>query len=745
MTRAWARRWAGRLWPVVALMLVWALFFWRFAAPDERDRLAYEAGDFTETFLGFHQQTYAAFVAGRWADWADCLWSGYPLGGDPQAQLFYPPKWATFLLLRIQGYGHYPLGALTAEVATHYLLVSLGMYGWLRGLRLRPGAAVLGAVTFAYGGYAMGYAPLQSAVLMTATWLPYVLWALDRLARRGSPGDLALAALAAALAFYAGHPQTFLFVGLLSGLYWGLRLWQLRRTRAWSVAMTAALGAFIFALCLAQLAPAVAFSQASTRARIAYVDASGGFPFADVLQLVITGVVSHWHPLFVGLLPLSLAVYGLRRADATRRFWLAVALVGLVLSFGERAGWTGAAFNLVPGWSLFRGQERLAIWVSFALATLAAHGADDTFGPLTRNTHRALRASTWTTVALWLGVGLLALGGVLVARLDLDRTDWRALPDRVGVLWLGASVALAFWLLRAYWMRATRALLPLLALTAVVTELYAANRPLNVVAAFDPTPPSVLLEPILEARDAAPTAFFRVTDDAGLPGHAGCLYGFRHVDGRTPIKLAAYAQFHERLPEPVQWQLLGVSYLITSRERIDDAGAQVIATAADGKIRTWRLSTEPRRAWLSHVVVSATSTPAVLDQLSQAQDLFDTAWLIGSSPDVSPATGTESIAVLTDTPGRITLRVNATAPAILTVTEAYAPGWQARLNGRSVEVRVSDGALLGLAVPAGETDVELSYAPVERSPSLWLSALAVVIALGLAGRDALKTRRARRA
>lgn len=48
MTRAWAHRWAGRLWPVVALMLVWALFFWRFAAPDERDRLAYEAETFTE-------------------------------------------------------------------------------------------------------------------------------------------------------------------------------------------------------------------------------------------------------------------------------------------------------------------------------------------------------------------------------------------------------------------------------------------------------------------------------------------------------------------------------------------------------------------------------------------------------------------------------------------------------------------------------------------------------------------------
>ncbi|HRE27538.1 MAG TPA: hypothetical protein PK954_12955, partial [Anaerolineales bacterium] len=115
-----ARVWLERVWPLLVLSAVCALFFWRFFAPELRDRVAYEAGDFTETFYGFHKQTYAAFVAGRWADWADCLWSGYPLGADPQAQLLYPPKWLTFLILRTQGYGHFPLAALTGEIAAHY-------------------------------------------------------------------------------------------------------------------------------------------------------------------------------------------------------------------------------------------------------------------------------------------------------------------------------------------------------------------------------------------------------------------------------------------------------------------------------------------------------------------------------------------------------------------------------------------------------------------------------------------------
>lgn len=736
MSLSRARRWADRYGPVLVLGVVCALFFWRFFTPEARDRVGYEAGDFTETFYGFHQQTYAAFVAGRWADWADCLWSGYPLGADPQAQLFYPPKWVTFVALRAQGYGHFPFEALTVEVAAHYLILSLGTYAWLRGRQLRRGAALLGAVVFAYGGYAMSYAPLQSAVLMTATWLPSILWMLDRFAERGRARDLGWAALASATAFYAGHPQTFLHIALLSGLYWLYRLWQLRRGRAWAAGATALLAGFILALIAAQLAPTVGFNLASTRASITYAEASTGFPFVDPLQMIVTGVVSHWHPLFVGLLPLGLAVYALRRPSHERWFWLAVGVVGLLLSFGERAGWTGVLFNLLPGWDLFRGQERLAVWVSFAMATLAAFGGQDALGPLTRAARRALARSIPGNLALWAGFGLLALSGTLLARLDLDRTDWRALPDRVGVMWLGASLALAFWLLRAHAMRWTRTALPALVLAAVVTELYAANRPLNIVPAFDPTPPSVLLEPALQARDAAPTRFFRISDDRGLPGHVGCLYGLRHIDGRTPIKLATYAQFRDRLPERVRWSLLGVAYVVTGRAQIDDPGATLVADdgLADGAgltTRTYRLAAEPQRAWLSHTIVVAASVEAVLELLPGADDLFGTAWLVDAAPPVSPAFGPESISVLVDTPGHIQLAIETTAPAVVTVSEAFAPGWRATLNGQPAEVRVSDGALIGIALPVGSTTLDLTYAAAEIEPARWASAVALLVALAL--------------
>lgn len=163
------------LWAGLTLVAAWALFFWRFAAPNPANRLTYPPGDFSQQFGVFRDIACQALADGRLPLWADCLYAGYLFHADPQAQLFYPPVWLLNLVLRAQGWGHFPLGALVAEVALHYLLASLCMYAFLRSLKLRATAAVLGALVFAYGGYLTGSPPAQTGILETVTWLPLAL------------------------------------------------------------------------------------------------------------------------------------------------------------------------------------------------------------------------------------------------------------------------------------------------------------------------------------------------------------------------------------------------------------------------------------------------------------------------------------------------------------------------------------------------------------------------------------------
>jgi len=118
------------------------------------------------------------------------------------------------------------------------------------------------------------------------------------------------ASLAYAAAFLAGHSQTFLFLSyavagwilfllITAGGKWARYLWRV-----------AAFYAIFLALSAAQLLPSLEFAGLSVRANVDYAFVSGGFPLRDTWQMLLPGVVSTFSPLYVGLIPLGLALVG---------------------------------------------------------------------------------------------------------------------------------------------------------------------------------------------------------------------------------------------------------------------------------------------------------------------------------------------------------------------------------------------------------------------------------------------------
>lgn len=679
----------------------------------------YEPGDFSETFGVFRDLSYRAALEGRLALWADCLWSGYPLHADPQAQTFYPPKWLTFAALRVMSYGHFPLEALAAETALHYLFTALFFYFFLRSRRLRPAASVLGAVTFTYGGYLTGYPPLQNAVLATNLWLPLALLCAGRLAESRRPRDLAFTALSLACAFLAGHPQTFVFVALVTVAYFAFRVFTLTQPATLNLQKFAlpliALALLTAALSAAQLLPTVEFIGQSTRASVPFEQAGHGFPFQDVLSFFIPGFVSYWNPLYVGLLPLGLALFALRVPQAERRFWAGLALTALVVAFGTQAVAYDAAYWTIPGLALFRGAERLALIVSASLAVLAAFGMDDALHALTRADRRALNRIALATGVVFV-VALFAVAVVTFGVYTNVAPQWAGLPERFGQWALMAGLALTAWRVRAHVPQLRRAV-PALFIAVAVIDLFAANRLLNVRAPYVPYPPDPVIAPLL-----AEPGFFRVQDDGRLAGHAGCGYGFREVDGVTPYRLAAYDRLLQR-PEPERWQLLGVKYVVTWRAELFDSNGQrlesEIVAQSEGvdekgnPTRTHRLRLEPRRAWF-------------------APDL--------SLGETLPAENASTVAVLRNEPGDIALRIEQPSGErrLLVVSEAYVPAWRVWVDGHSETVRAAHGALLAVAVPPNTQVIEFRYEPQSLVWGMVISGVALLIALGLVFIEALR-------
>src|SRR6202030_4013269 len=58
----------------------------------------------------------------------------------------------------------------------------------------------------------------------------------------------------------------------------------------------------------------------------------------------------------------------------------------------------------------------------------------------------------------------------------------------------------------------------------------------------------------------------------------------------------------------------------------------------------------------------------------------------------------------------VRLDVDTGAAGLLVLSDAYYPAWQARVDGTPAEVLVVDGALRGVAVPAGKHAIEFQYA-----------------------------------
>ena len=83
-------------------------------------------------------------------------------------------------------------------------------------------------------------------------------------------------------------------------------------------------------------------------------------------------------------------------------------------------------------------------------------------------------------------------------------------------------------------------------------------------------------------------------------------------------------------------------------------------------------------------------------------------------------------------PDQIELRVAASAPAILVLSEVWDPGWSATVDGQSAQVLLADYALRGVPIPQGNHTVILRYDPPLLRIGLVISATTALLLVGAA-------------
>jgi len=406
---------------------------------------SFPPGDFTDHFLPFSLFQRAELLAGRLPLWNPYTFSGHPFLADVQAAVFYPLSNLVLALTLPWSDPTARLYWLQVEATIHVALAGCFTYLLARDLTRNRLAAFLAGCVFAFSGYLTGYPPLQLAVLRTAIWLPLIFWLLRRAFDRSQLWRWwIVASLAYTAAFLAGHSQTFLFLSYaVAGWILFLlitagaeRLRYLRRVAVFY-------GLFVL-LSAGQLLPSLEFAGLSVRANVDYAFLSGGFPLRDTWQMLLPGLASAFSPLYVGLIPLGLAlvggVFAVRRAGDERPetgdggsdrsvvrdrwaalFFAALTLLALLASYGNHGFLYPVLYRWAPGWALFRGQERAAYLVACGLSVLAGYGAA-ALGGLSARQRRALGIGYAAVAA----AGLIGVARVVSAAAN-QAVLWRGL------------------------------------------------------------------------------------------------------------------------------------------------------------------------------------------------------------------------------------------------------------------------------------------------------------------------------
>jgi membrane protein YfhO len=392
------------------------------------------------------------------------LWDRYAFGGQPllaagQAGVLYPLN-ALYLFLN-------PHTALSVSNMLHLALAGTFLYLFLYQLWRRALPAWLGGVIYMTSGFLTGHV-VHTQMLNAATWVPLLLFFLERLRQEQRVRDAVGLALTGTLLVLAGHPQIVYYAGLLCSAY--IVFLSLGDREGRKPFLSRIIGALLVAALLSaiQLLPTCGLLQRASRHALsfelfAFLPMTLKWLGAVVVPFRNAGAAAArqgddlvWELAgYAGIVALFLAgtaAAGYRGRDRHVAFFAALGLAGLGVALGDLTHASALLYRL-PLANLFRIPARFVFFFDLALAVLAARAlcqviessevSPEGGGGTGACPPRRLGAARWGDSRIWLGVGcslLLAIG------LDALRHTSQC-PFRVWIipeLYLLATLALFF-------------------------------------------------------------------------------------------------------------------------------------------------------------------------------------------------------------------------------------------------------------------------------------------------------------
>jgi hypothetical protein len=735
--------------------------------------------DCARQFAVMRALTDEALREGRLPLWNPWILCGTPLLANFQPAVFYPPN----LLLAFTPWS-LP-DQMTVYLAFHAFLGMAGTYALLRRYRVRPLAALAGAVVFGGSGFNAARTG-QPTLVASAAWLPWALAASrDWFDRRGA-GAWAGMAAALAMSGLAGFAQIFVLAAYAFGLF-GLveGLASPRRTDVGRWLGWIAAGGIALVLLCVHLVPTLEFMSLAQDAEYPAEDLASGtlHPWA-LAQLVVPHLLGpplvganaahllsvgggyyfqteHSTAVYVGVLPLLLpAVLLLSPGDRRRESLAALLLAGIGLLFCLWTPLTALALHL-PGLAVSRPDRATFLWCTgMALVTgLAADRLASAEGPGLRRWANTLAVFAGALAALFAAV-LSVAGHRLLPPAVVEHLGEAAVRAAALQALAAVAVALAVVFLRARGTLGPRAFL-LATLAFVLVDVGRHASAFNVMqpeaSIFRPPRPGGSLEFLAQRRHVEGP--FRIIAyeprrspfGGVLPPSVGAVYDVEDARGFDSINTAAIREVLEAIDPGIVVErrgnfrgitraeafnlplldLLNVRYVLAERSAGALPGLEAVH-ASDLAVHR-NPGALPRAFLVDDIRVI--EGPAALLGAMAAPSFRPDLWAYSAVPIDGPkpprdASPPGTARVLEHRPERVVVEVRADRPALLVLSDAWFPGWQASVGDRERPIHRVDHVFRGVVVGPEDREVLFEYRPASFRLGAALS-LGGLAALGL--------------
>jgi len=177
-------------------------------------------------------------------------------------------------------------------------------------------------------------------------------------------------------------------------------------------------------------------------------------------------------------------------------------------------------------------------------------------------------------------------------------------------------------------------------------------------------------------------------------------------------------------------RMWGVAYTIAGAPQ-PDAGDEVFSGASGMKV--YRRDAFPR-AWAVHELARVPNNTEGKILIGQDPVSFRRkAYMEGPPPRVEPCAAPDNVKLIEHAPDRLAISADMACDGMVVLSDAFYPGWRARVDHRPAGIHQVNGAMRGVAVPRGKHTVTMRYRPVSVVLGAALSLLGILGALAWGG------------